>query len=147
MANNQPFVGGLDKAGAVAHRANGYNNVIEPIEITVVGQPAVGAQATAGFAAVAGVKYICRSISLSLAAQAGVAAGFVKCMLRDGATGVGAVIWLGVMGVDVAGRADHIVLSGLNIDGTTGNAMTLEFIAGFANAIEAVTLGVTAVDV
>lgn len=143
MANNQPFVGGSDNAGLGSHTSNGFTNIIPPSEGVVTSAPAVGVQAIATSGAVAGRKYICRSISLSLAAQAGVVAGVVRVFLRDGAAGVGTVIWDGIMAVNAAGVADHIFLSGLCIDGTIGNAITLEFLAGFANAFETASLGLT----
>src|SRR5260370_1433971 len=63
-------------------------------------------------------------------------------VLRDGATGVGAVLWGTTLAVqNVAGSVDRIVVVGISIKGTAGNAMTLEFTAANANHLQKVYLG------
>jgi hypothetical protein len=66
---------------------------------------------------------VCKSITVSIAAVA--AQGAINVVLRDGATGVGAILWQAVL-IAAAGTSDRITLSGLNIAGSAGNAMTLE---------------------
>lgn len=113
-----------------------------PGQWTVVSTPAANVQATATKAGVAGTRHVCTGISLGLKSGVAPAAVRVAAMLRDGASGVGAELWHGDLAIQaVAGAGDHIHITGLNIVGTAGNAMTLEFgAAGGANTFETVTL-------
>jgi hypothetical protein len=111
---------------------------------TVVSTPGVNAQATATRAASAGVMHQAKSITVTLAAgTVAPAAAQLRAVLRDGATGVGAILWAGELALQaVAGASPTpLDLQNLNIQGTPGNAMTLEFTAaGGANTFEGVTL-------
>ena len=119
-----------------------YNPVIQPVDTqhplpvvlgatgggwAITSAPAVSTQATATKAAgAAGVRHVLTSIQASL--NAVVAQAQVGIVVRDGASGVGAILWqdrvTAPAGVDV-----RISLSGLSIEGTAGNAMTVEFTA------------------
>lgn len=102
--------------------------------------PAVNVVATATRAAGgAGVRHVCTSIAASLSAG-GTASGIVKVYLRDGAAGVGAILWSANLVVPI-GTARNITLSGLSIPGSANAAMTLEFsAAGGATTQENVAL-------
>ncbi len=105
---------------------------------SITSNPAQNAQATITKAGVAGVAHVCNSISGTLSGTA--ASGIVKLYLRDGVSGVGAILWSANMLVPLGG-SEQVSISGLNIIGTPGNAMTLEFSgAGGANTQENVSL-------
>lgn len=87
--------------------------------------PAATTQATVTKAAVAGVQHVAQSIGFSISAVA--AQAVLTIALRDGLTGVGAIIWSLTVGPVAAGSNLALNFPGLNIPGTRGNAMTLEF--------------------
>lgn len=108
---------------------NGVGGVIVagPGEWAIQHQPAAATQATVTRAAGgAGVRHVCRSITVSILAVA--AQGQIIVNLRDGATGAGTILWSAGF-VLAAGTSDRIALSGLNIIGTANTAMTLEVAA------------------
>jgi hypothetical protein len=114
-----------------------------PGEWAISHLPAANVVATITRAAVAGQRHVCRSITGSIAAGAIAPAAFnTQLLLRDGASGVGAILWGDTLSMSaVAGGQDTSQLSGLNIVGTAGNAMTLEFLAAAgANTLESVAL-------
>jgi hypothetical protein len=96
--------------------------------------PGAAAQATITKAAVAGVRHICDSITATIACS-GTAQTPINVVLRDGLTGVGAILWSAKLAAPINGMAD-IELNGLSIPGTAGNAMTLEFTGAGAAATE-----------
>jgi hypothetical protein len=97
--------------------------------------------ATLTFAAVAGKRYVAAHIIGSLA-QTGATASTILLLLRDGASGVGAVLSNPRIGVDnVPGHADRIALSGLGIGGTSGSPMCLEMQAASLTCFQDVELG------
>lgn len=96
--------------------------------------PAAATQATITKAAVAGSRHVCDSITVTIAAGA-TAQTPIQVVLRDGATGVGAILWSAKLSAPVNSMAD-IELNGLSIPGTSGAAMTLEFTAGGVAASE-----------
>lgn len=134
-------------AGAASLAADpviGAMLVADPGEWTEFSDPALNTQATATRAAgAAGERHICKSISACLSAGA-TASGIIKIYLRDGATGVGPILWAGNLAV-IAGFHGHMLLTDLNIKGSLATAMTLEFsAAGGATTQENVTLsGIT----
>lgn len=101
--------------------------VTDPGEWTLTSAPAVATVATASRAATAGIRHILKSIQASLQAVAAQAAP-VTVVVRDGATGVGTILWQDRI-IANAGVNFAISIMGVNIAGTTGNAMTVEFIA------------------
>lgn len=109
---------------------------------TASNNPVANTQATATHAAVTGKSHICQTIhcTLNATAAAPTAVG-VSVVLRDGATGVGTILWASQMSLPaVAGQSSPPVeISGLAIAGSPGNAMTLEFTAAAgANTLETV---------
>jgi hypothetical protein len=101
--------------------------VTEPGEWTLTSAPAVSTVASATRAAAAGVKHILKSIQASL--QAVVAQNApVVAVVRDGPSGTGTILWQDRL-IAPAGFNGAISVTGLNITGTTGNAMTVEFTA------------------
>jgi hypothetical protein len=85
---------------------------------------AAGTLASVTRAGAPGVRQIVRSITVSITAVN--VQGALNAVLRDGASGVGAILWSCGF-VAAAGTCDRVALSGLNIAGTAGNDMTLEF--------------------
>ena len=111
--------------------------------------PAGGSTATATHAAVAATTgqpakaHVCQSIHCTLADGTGTAAASAgSIVLRDGLTGAGAILWASGLSVPatVGQSAAPVEISGLAIQGTPGNAMTLEFTAagGAANVFQTV---------
>jgi hypothetical protein len=88
--------------------------------------PVAATQATATKAAAAGKTHVLTSINASINATA--AQPQVTVVVRDGATGVGAILWQDRLTAP-AGSDSRVSLSGLQIVGTAGNAMTVEFTA------------------
>lgn len=85
-----------------------------------------------------GVRLVCTSICASLSGTA--ASALVKVYLRNGASGVGPILWAANMIVPANGHA-VIALSGLSIVGSANTAMTLEFdAAGGVGTQETVAL-------
>lgn len=104
-------------------RTQGAMLVSSPGEWTAHDAPAAATMATATRAAAPGTSQVCRSITVSIATVAAQAP--LEFVLRDGATGVGAIRWRLKLSA-LAGDCKAVTISGLNIYGTGGNAMTLE---------------------
>lgn len=127
-------IGAFSSLGAVLSASPG--------EWAIENRPIAATQATITRAAVAGTVHVARSITACLTSAAGlVAAQELQVVLRDGLTGAGAVLWSARLSIpNVVGERDKIVAP-LNIAGTAGNAMTLEFTAaGGAGTFESVSL-------
>lgn len=106
---------------------------------SVQNTPAAATQATITKAAAAGFRHICDSITVTIAA-AGTAQTPINVVLRDGATGVGAVLWSAKLSAPANSTAT-VQLTSLALPGTSGNAMTLEFTgAGVAASEQAVSM-------
>lgn len=99
--------------------------VTGPGEWTLTNAPVAATIATATRAASAGVRHILKSIQASVQAVAAQAAPLLV-VVRDGATGVGTILWQDRLMAPI-GFNDDISVSGINIVGTAGNAMTVEF--------------------
>lgn len=110
-------------------------------DFVVSNGPGANVQATVTQANVAGTRLVCKGISASLISIAAVAATSTL-LLRDGATGVGTVLLQVDFAIPaVADSGDRIALMDLDIIGTAGNAMTLEFqAAGGVNILQKVNL-------
>ncbi len=76
-----------------------------------------------------------RAIFASLAA--GATAGTDQLVIRDGASGVGTIIWQADLSVPANG-GDRVQLSNLDIRATPGNSLTVEFVNGLGQARETV---------
>lgn len=114
--------------------------VTGPGNWTLTSAPAAGAQATATRAAgAAGVRHVLTSIAADITASA--AQGPLIVAVRDGATGVGTILWQRRLSAQTTPFADaRIELSGLNIVGSAATAMTVEFTAaGVATTTETVS--------
>jgi hypothetical protein len=114
---------------------------------SVTNAPAATTQATITRAGVAGKRLVCTSIAAAVSAVA--AQGPLVLVLRDGASGVGAILWSVNLGGFVIGTGGSFSIDSLNIVGTAGNSMTLEFTAApAATNFETVALtGYDATDV
>ena len=118
--------------------------VNRPADWSATHTPAVNIVATISKAAGgAGVRHVCTSISARiLGGTVAPAAVQGTLVLRDGASGVGTIIWSQTVVLAAAvGAKDEVKISGLNIIGSANAAMTLEFIAaGGLNTFESVSL-------
>lgn len=114
-----------------------------PGQWSIFSAPAAHVVATATKAASPGVSHILTTISASLQAVAAQAAP-VQLVVRDGASGVGAIIWTERLFV-TTGFDIRFTVSGLSLVGTAGNAMTVEFTAA-ADAGNFETLSATGYD-
>lgn len=102
--------------------------------------PGAAAQATATKAAVAGVTHVAKRISFSTATVAATAQTPLNVNLRDGTTGAGTILWSYTIAA-LGTTSPTFDFDNLNIPGTPGNAMTLEFtFAGVANSLQTVNL-------
>lgn len=102
--------------------------VTAPGEWTLTSAPAVSTVASATRAAgAAGVRHVLKSIQASVQAVVAQAAPVVA-VVRDGASGVGTILWQDRLIVP-AGFNGVISVDGLNIVGTAATAMTVEFTA------------------
>lgn len=111
-----------------AFLSTGAALVSAPGDWAIQNQPAAATQATITRAAgAAGVRHVCTSISASLGAVA--ANGTQILNLRDGASGVGTILWSTRLGPLVIGTSVDVQIGGLNIVGSAATAMTLEFAA------------------
>jgi hypothetical protein len=135
----------VNQSGALASLANGDSQVVmEPGTWTSTNTPVAATQATTSRAAdTNGGRHVCRGVSISIAAGA-TAQTPIRAVLRDGATGVGGVLWSKTLSAPANGAASVDLVS-LAIIGSANTAMTLEFTgAGVAASIQDVTLmGVT----
>lgn len=87
----------------------------------------------------AGVRNVCRSITATVACGA-TAQTPLSVFLRDGATGVGAILWQAVLAAPADGSG-IVNVSDLEIVGSPATPMTLEFSAGgVAASLEAVSM-------
>lgn len=105
-------------------------NPIGVLQVATVGTfgiqhtPAAATQATISRAAGgAGIRHIATAITIGIAAVA--AQGPLIFNLRDGATGVGTILWSATL-TKPAGDGAVVTISGLSIPGTPNTAMTLE---------------------
>ena len=90
---------------------------------SVAHAPADNTQATISKAAGTGVTHYCNAITCTLEGAANAAA--VIFQLRDSTTGAGNVLWTGKL-CNIANESETITISGLNIRGVDGQALTLE---------------------
>lgn len=102
--------------------------VTAPGEWTLTNAPVAATAATASRAAGGAlVRHVLKSIQASLNAVAAQAAPVVA-VVRDGATGVGTILWQDRLMAPV-GFTDRVSVDGLNIVGSLNTAMTVEFTA------------------
>jgi hypothetical protein len=95
-------------------------------EWAITHTPAAATKATITKAAVAGTSHVCKGISFTFNAIAAEAGTFL-INLRDGASGAGTILQSWRVGPFAVGGSMIFGLTDLNIPGTAGNDMTLEF--------------------
>jgi hypothetical protein len=101
--------------------------------------PAISTLATVTFPAAVGFRWSVQSIDGSMVANAAGAGGFASLIVRDGASGVGPVIWGTHLAVGAL-QYDHDRYSGSPVvRGSVGAAMTVEFSSMLANVYERVS--------
>lgn len=118
-----PMVGTVDKYG------NQWVSIANtgPTGTSITAAPAAATQATVTQAAAGiGLSNVAQTISASIAAVN--AQPILTLVLRDGATGVGPIIWQINMGPVLAGDSKQFTAN-VNIPGSANTAMTLEFTA------------------
>jgi hypothetical protein len=118
-----PMVGTVDKYG------NQWVSIANtgPTGTTIFSAPAAATQATVTQpAAGLGLRNVAQTITYSVAAVA--AQPVLNLVLRDGASGVGTIIWQTTVGPIPIGASKEGSIS-VNIPGSTNTAMTLEFTA------------------
>lgn len=99
---------------------------VPPDAWTVVHNPTTATQATASKAApTSGMIHCCTGLTVSSATAATVQTP-IHAYLRDSTTGSGNILWSGILSSAASGSGS-IALTGLNIPGVAGQAMTLEF--------------------
>jgi hypothetical protein len=138
--NQFPSAGG--SAAAIGRNINGQSAQF------VQNVPASGSQATisvaAGFAGatgIPGVRHVANCITVSAGSNGTPTATTLQVNLRDGATGAGTILWsTTIVASATTGQHGGVAFCGLNIVGSVGTAMTLEFSAGLASEQEAVAL-------
>ena len=102
--------------------------VQEAGEWSVNNAPAVAARATVTRAAVGGAAYILKSLSVCRTCDGTAAPAAEFAVVRDGLTGVGPILWQGILRGD-ANSSNVISVTGLNIIGSVNTAITIEFTA------------------
>ena len=107
---------------------------------TISNRSAAGAPASASVAAPASANAQNRLVARLRALQCSInatAAGTDQLVVRDGASGVGPIIW--TMDLTVAvGSIAEITESDLDLRASPGNALTVEWVAGVASDRESV---------
>lgn len=135
------FVQAVSSESIAGTLANGATPVVTPGNWSIFNSGAGGAQATVTRSAVTGVRHVANCISASAGAAAAPAATVLAVNLRDGASGVGPILWTtNITASATATNHGNVDVCGLNIVGTSGAAMTIEFVGGLANEVESVSL-------
>lgn len=125
MAFNKPFAGGVDQAGYQQQIGTGAGLWLPPGMWTVTVGPATGTIASVSKAAVANVMHVCWAIVGSFTCGANNDGS--RILLRDGAPGIGGILMNHILQA-LANQNDTMRVTPLNIPGTVGNAMSLEFV-------------------
>lgn len=108
---------------------------------SVLSTPAAGTQGTASSAGVAGQRRIADCVGFSASSIVAPVLTALKVNLIDGATGGTAIAsWTVAINAATGQNVAPQMYCGLNLQNTTGNALTLEFSAALANLSESVTL-------
>ena len=117
--------------GIAGQSANGALGVALPGNWSISNAPAAGTQATSSRAAgAAGVRHVVNCITASFVNNTNAGAQSTTLVIRDGASGVGTIIWQTLLSTTGNGGSfDRVALCGLNITGSAATAMTVEFTA------------------
>lgn len=123
-----------------AQKSNFGSIIVPPGNWTSKHTPSTATQATVTKAAGgANVRHICNSITATIACDSTVQTPLL-IRLRDGAAGVGTILWEAAVAAPANGLGG-VCVTGLNIVGSVNTAMTLEFsAAGVADSQQSVTL-------
>lgn len=137
-ADGAPLVGACDQFGVLWTRpftgGTGGNTAGLPPTIQASSNPGVGVKATASLPAVGGA-FPGSNVPLLLSWSFGdtvVVAAPLTLVLRDGASGVGPILWQKLLGPLLAGtmtEGNIVIPFGQGIPGSANTAMTLEFTA------------------
>ena len=112
-----------------------------PQDWAIFSNPATGSKATVSRAAVPTKVHVCTGFSFAYSATTAVAAAGLNVAIRDGATGVGTVLWQFGILLPAAVIPNFIFgLAGLHMVGSNNTAMTIEFSGALANLVESVNL-------
>lgn len=118
--------------------------IAHPGQWAVNNVPAANTQATVSKAAGgAGVRHVLQAILAAAVSDSAAPAAIARAVyVRDGASGVGTIIWAGYCALPaVAGEKSEIALSGLNIVGSANSAMTIEYSQAMgANTYQSVSM-------
>lgn len=128
----------------LAVNVDGQEIVARPDDWSITHDAAVNTIATITKAAIAGSRHICTSLYAKLAITVALNT-IVKVYLRDGEAGVGAILWSGNVINAQTSALEPVKADALNIAGTLGAAMTLEFSAasGASNSANVSMTGYT----
>jgi len=102
--------------------------------------PAVGVQATATHAATPGQRHVVTSATFTIFNFN--AAGGVYIVVRDGASGVGAIIWQGLISSPATtGQSNNLVIpfGSDGLRGGYGNQLTIEYLNGQGNVQQTIS--------
>jgi hypothetical protein len=136
------FMRRVTAAFLATFRADAAVSVAGPGEWSVQAAPASNTIASGTkVAGGAGVRHVLRSVSASAGAVGAPAATVLTVVVRDGAAGVGPILWQRNVGVEaVAGKVNGFDLAGLNLVGSANTALTVEFTgAGGAGVFESLS--------
>lgn len=135
-----PFVRNA-AANLAASQQSGAQMVAGPSQWSAFATPALAAQATCNRAAGgAGVRHVCKTITFTLSASTAPVATQMVIALRDGATGVGTIIWSLSIQVPAAAFIQNLHITGIDVMGSANAIMCLEFTALLANLNESVAM-------
>lgn len=132
-------------ANGTSSTPNSTNNTL-PVQLPnstwiLTSAPAAGSQATVSKAGVSGVRHTAMCYAFDLLATTGTACSGVDAVIRDGACGTGTIIWDELMGATAAnGAENHANLCNLQLVGTPGNAMCIEFKSASTSCFQRVNL-------
>lgn len=116
---------------------------IPPVTWSILSGRVDGGTASVSIAGVPGVRHIATSLSYNFSSKAAIGALDFNVVIRDGASGTGAVIFehsYSLPAGSIPPFAFGLTGGAALLTGTPGNAMTIEFSAGIANFIESVDL-------
>lgn len=131
MADSYIIVNGGNEPSQTLLSSAGGTLIILPGNWFVNAQATAGTPSASKAAGAAGIRHVCNSVSIAVAAGATPQLPII-INLRDGATGAGTILQTWALAA-LAGSASVVNISGLNIVGSAATAMTLEF-AGATSA-------------
>lgn len=150
VVDGTPVTPAMDNNGVLFFRnaplnANGILPGGAPATRFITSNPGAGVVASASLAASGGINPAKNvPVLLDFACGDTAATGRQIVVLRDGASGVGTVLWVAELGPNAANVSEHhsiVIPQGIAVAGSTNTAMTLEFTAAPAGTgFQSVTL-------